>query len=173
MLSIAKRIYFQLLRTASTFYARTKLARCGRGLTVNYPCAFTRNSYVGNDCHFNGMKVVGAGRFEIGDHFHSGSEILVLTQNHNYFSPSALPYDELDLPGDVRIGNAVWVGSRVTILPKAVIEDGAVIQAGAVVSGRVPRGAVYGGNPATLIKLRDIERFNRLEAEGKYVNWHE
>ncbi len=40
-------------------------------------------------CHFNGMRIVGDGRVVIGDHFHSGSEILIITQNHNYFRPDA------------------------------------------------------------------------------------
>lgn len=171
MLANAKRLYFHILRISSTFYAKKKLASWGRGLTVNYPCAFTRNTYLGLDCHFNGMRVIGNGRLVIGNHFHSGSDILVLTQNHNYYSPSALPYDEHDVLGDVRIGSSVWIGTRVTILPKAIIEDGAVIQAGAVVSGTVPRGAVYGGNPARLIKYRDMEKFEQLSNEGRYVNW--
>lgn len=143
------------------------------GWTVNYPCAFTRNSYVGNDCHFNGMKVLAPDGLNLETIFIPVQKFWVLTQNHNYFSPSALPYDELDLPSDVRIGNAVAVGSRVTILPKAVIEDGSGHTSWGGRFWSSTSGAVYGGNPATLIKLRDIERFNRLEAEGKYVNWHE
>jgi maltose O-acetyltransferase len=82
-----------------------------------------------------------------------------------------LPYDEHDVLGEVVIGRAVWVGSRVTILPKTRIGDGAVIQAGAVVSGTVPECAVFGGNPARLIKYRDRERFAQLTAAGTYVNW--
>lgn len=166
-----KRIIFFILRLVSTFYAKNKLARYGSGLTVNYPCFFTRYTYVGEDCHFNGIKIVGDGECNIGDHFHSGSDILIITQNHNYYSPNALPYDQKDNLGSVRIGKAVWIGSRVTILPKSIIEDGAIIQAGAVVSGTVQRGAVYGGNPARLIKYRDMSKFEELMVNNRYVNW--
>lgn len=171
MLALVKKLYFNALRALSTFYAKRKLGSWGRGLTVNYPCVFTCNTHVGADCHFNGMTTIGNGRLVIGDHLHSGSGILVLTQNHNYYSPTALPYDDQDLDGEVHIGNSVWIGSRVIILPKAIVGDGAVLQAGAVVSGKVPRGAVYGGNPARLIKYRDMEKFDQLSREGRYVNW--
>jgi acetyltransferase-like isoleucine patch superfamily enzyme len=159
-------------RLLCTARARLQCASCGRGLRVNYPSTFTRMTHIGDDCHFNGITIVGSGAVKIGDHFHSGSDILVITQNHNYHSPQALPYDEHDIPGAVTIGRAVWLGSRVTLLPRATIGDGAVIQAGAVVSGAVPECAVYGGNPARLIKFRDRERFAQLSASGSYVNWH-
>lgn len=35
-------------------------------------------------CSFNGIKVQGKGRLIIGNNFHSGEDILVITQNHNY-----------------------------------------------------------------------------------------
>jgi acetyltransferase-like isoleucine patch superfamily enzyme len=173
MLKLLGRSIAFVRRIVCTAYARYRCGVHGEGLTVNYPSVFTRSTYIGKDCHFNGVQIVGSGRVTIGDHFHSGSGVLIITQNHNYYSPDALPYDDCDILGDVTIGNAVWIGSRVTILPKTVVGDGAVIQAGAVVSGAVPRCAVYGGNPARLIKYRDTGRFEELVSTGKYVNWSE
>ena len=34
--------------------------------------------------------------------------------------------------------------------------------------GNIPDYAVVGGNPATVIKYRDIERFKQLKAEKKF-----
>ena len=48
------------------------------------------------------------------------------------------------------------------------IGDGAIIAAGSVVVKDVPRCAIVGGNPAKVIKYRNIEHFNQLEKEGKY-----
>jgi acetyltransferase-like isoleucine patch superfamily enzyme len=39
---------------------------------------------------------------------------------------------------------------------------------GAHVVKDVPPCAVVGGNPARVIKYRDIEHFNKLKNEGKY-----
>lgn len=143
----------------------------GRGIKVNYPSRFTFETVIGDDCHFNGVDIVGAGAVQIGDHFHSGSDILIITQNHNYESPNALPYDETDHTRQVIIGKNCWIGSRVIILPGTIIEDGAVIQAGAVLFGKIPRCAVVGGNPWGIIKYRNVERYEELEKNGVYVGW--
>lgn len=173
LFAYVKKVIFWCLRIASTAWAKRKCATYGAGLKVNYPSAFTTRTFIGCDCHFNGLTVVGIGSVHFGDHFHSGSGILVLSANHNYYSPDALPYDEIDIERPVIIGEAVWVGSRVIILPGTIIGDGAIIQAGAVVSGKVPSCAVVGGNPARIIKYRDMTRFKVLFNSGKFVGWDE
>jgi acetyltransferase-like isoleucine patch superfamily enzyme len=114
------------------------------------------------------MKVRGAGRLTIGDYFHSGEDILILTQNHNYKNPQVLPYDDVIIPRDVTIGAYVWIGSRSIILPGAVLGDGCIVQGGAVVSGRIPANAIVGGNPARVIHYRDEALVARLVAEGRF-----
>lgn len=39
---------------------------------------------------------------------------------------------------------------------------------GSVVVKDVPRCAIVGGNPAKIIKYRNIEQFDKLKAEGNY-----
>lgn len=170
-MSIFKKLIFVLLRQVSTWWAKRRVASYGPGFTVNYPCFFNAHTRIGIDCHFNGMTVVGIGTLEIGDHFHSGSGILVLTANHNYRSNRALPYDEIDIERPVRIGECVWMGSRVIVLPGAEIGDGAIVQAGSVVHGTVPKCAIVGGNPAKIIRYRDAEEFDRLRLEQRFVGW--
>ena len=57
---------------------------------------------------------------------------------------------------DVIIGNDVWIGGRVIILPGVKVGNGAIIGAGAVVTKDVPEYAVVAGNPARILKYRNI-----------------
>lgn len=56
--------------------------------------------------------------------------------------------------GNVTIGNDVWIGAHCTILAGTTIGNGAVVAGGANVVSDIPPYAVYGGNPARLIKYR-------------------
>lgn len=169
MIGKIKSLIFQLNKIFWTFYATFKVKEYGKGMKVNYRCSFTRQTIIGEDCHFNGLDIIGGGNVTIGDHFHSGSGIMIITQNHNYYSPERLPYDEKDIIKDVTIGKCCWIGSRVIILPGTILEDGVVVQAGAVVFGRIPKGAVVGGNPAQIIKYRDLKKYELLDHQQLYI----
>jgi chloramphenicol O-acetyltransferase type B len=166
-----KKLFFLFKTAFWTFYTRRKVKSVGVGLRVNFPSHFTKETTIGDDCHFNGMDIIGKGPVYFGDHFHSGSGILIITQNHNYETPEALPYDETDIEKAVHIGKNCWVGSRAIVLPGTIIEEGAVIQAGSVLIGRIPKGAVVGGNPWKVIKFRNIDRYDELKRNGAYLNW--
>ena len=58
-------------------------------LRVNYPCKFNHYVIVGNHCNFNGMQVRGG---DFADYFHSSTECMIITQNHNY-EREMIPYD--------------------------------------------------------------------------------
>ena len=77
----------------------------GKGLHINHWSKFTSKTHIGDNCHFNGMKVTGNGNVTIGNNFHSGGGILILTSNHNYEGKS-IPYDDTTIDGDVVEGKA-------------------------------------------------------------------
>lgn len=56
--------------------------------------------------------------------------------------------------GDVVIGNDVWLATSVRVMSGVTIGDGAIIAAGATVTKDIPPYAIYGGNPAKLIRYR-------------------
>lgn len=114
------------------------------------------------DCKLFGC----GGGIEIGNGTILSHEIQIFARNHNYNSDDLrlLPYDERDINKKVKIGNNVWIGARSTIMPGVTIGDGAVVGAASVVTKDVPRGAVVGGNPAKIVKYRNMQKYNELVA---------
>lgn len=52
----------------------------------------------------------------------------------------------------VRIGNHVWIGTKVTVLKGSVLESGVVIGANSLVTGVCKSNGLYVGNPCKLMK---------------------
>ncbi len=140
----------------------------GGNLHVNAKSSVTENTTLGNNVNFNGMEIVGGGSIVIGDNFHSGTGCLIITQNHNYDTGSAIPYDATYVCKDVIIGDNVWLGSRVIILAGVTIGEGAIIQAGSVVVRDIPSLAIAGGHPAKVFKYRDKEHYDTLKEQKKF-----
>ena len=91
----------------------------------------------------------------------------ILTTNHNY-EGEELPYDSTAINKDVVIGRNVWIASFSFILPGVTVGDGAVVAGGSVVTKNVPACAVVGGNPAKILKYRNMENYQKLDHENKY-----
>lgn len=88
--------------------------------------------------------------------------------SHDYDYGDAIPYGNTYVSRFVEIGDFVWLGSDVTISGNVKIGEGAIIAIGSVVVKDVPPFAIVGGNPAKIIKYRDIEHFNKLKKEKKF-----
>ena len=148
--------------------ARKKATSCGENLNVWLKSKFEGEIHFGNNCNFNGMYVQGDGVVYFGDNFHSGQQCMILTQNHNYDEGDAIPYDTTYKYKKVVIDDNVWFGNRVIVVGNVHIGEGAIIAAGSVVSRDVPAYAIVGGNPAKVIKYRDIEHYEKLKKELKF-----
>jgi len=133
--------------------------------------AHARLVSVGNNCHFQqGCRLFGrGGGIEIGDGTVFSHDIHVFAGNHHYTGDSlkSLPYDERFDAKKVVIGKYVWIGARSTVMGGVTIGDGAVIGACSVVTKDVPEGAIVGGNPARVLKYRDMDEYRRLADENK------
>ncbi len=155
----------------TAFYTATSLRKVKKHGQVkcNFKCIFTPNTEIGNNCHFNGMHISGNGRVVIGNNFHSGKHIRVITTFHNFAKGAALPYDDTVYSKDVMIGDNVWLGESVMILGGVTIGEGAVIQAGSVVCKDVPPLAIAGGHPAVPFKYRDQAHYYALKEKGLFT----
>jgi maltose O-acetyltransferase len=95
-----------------------------------------------------------------------GPRLKVHTSNHNYES-NMIPYNDEYIVKDVYIGENVWIGADVSIMPGIIIGQGAVVAACSVVTKNVPSYAVIGGNPAKIIKYRNIENYKKCLEDGQ------
>ena len=136
-----------LLRSYYTRRVARRVVKHGANLRCNGKCTITGHVTLGDNVNFNGMHILGAGTVTIGDNFHSGTECMMITQNHNY-EGEAIPYDHTYV--------------------KITIGEGAIVAAGAVVCKDVPPCAIVGGNPAKVIKYRDQAHYESLKAAGRF-----
>ena len=137
-------------------------------IRIGGPTRLTKNTFLGKDTNFNGLIISGGGRVDIGSYFHSGSDCLFICQNHNFNKGDAIPYDHSYTQKPIKIGDCVWLGSRVIVLGGVTIGEGAIIQAGSCVAADIPDFAIAGGHPAKVFAYRDIEHYQRLKSQGKF-----
>mgnify|MGYP003291244630 CR=1 FL=1 len=95
-----------------------------------------------------------------------GPNLTVHTANHQY-EGNAVPYDEVYIGQNVVIEKNVWIGGNVTLLPGIRIGEGAIIGACSVITRDIPKFAIVAGNPAKIIKFRDIERYHENVKSGR------
>lgn len=108
------------------------------------------------------------GGVKIGNYFHSGTNVKIMLGSHDYDYGDKIPYGTHNTEKNVVIDDFVWLGSDVTISGNVHIGEGAIVAIRSVVVKDVPPYAIVGGNPAKVIKYRNIEQFKKLKEEGKY-----
>lgn len=123
---------------------------------------------VGNRVSFNGIQITGRGGVKIGNYFHSATNVKIMLGSHDYDHGDSIPYGVAITSKYVVIDDFVWLGSDVIICGNVHIGEGAIVAIGSVVVKDVPPCAIVGGNPAKVIKYRDVDHFNKLKEEKKF-----
>lgn len=129
-------------------------AQIGRGVVVKpsvhvkYPWRLTVGDYcwIGEKVWIDNLDFV-----TLGNHVCISQEAYLLTGNHNYKSTA---FDLITKP--IVIEDGAWVAARAIVCPGVTVRSHAVLTVGAVATKDLEPYSVYSGNPATLIKQRQL-----------------
>lgn len=112
------------------------------------------NLSVGTNLRMSNSAIYCADKITIGDHVMIGGSCRIWDTDFHPLQPDA----RSDNPNEgyktkpITIGNNVFIGGFSIILKGTNIGDGSIIGAGSVVSGTIPPGEIWAGNPAKFIK---------------------
>lgn len=127
-----------------------------KGLICFYPSAkiwapwnLELGSYVAIDDEVN---LYSAEKITIGTKVAISRDAFICTASHDITKPNR-PL----VTAPITICDGVWIGARAIVLPGITIGEGAIVAAGAVVTKDVEPWTVVGGNPAKVIKKRELK----------------
>ncbi len=109
------------------------------------------NFYMGYYCHL-------MANAKIGNNVLFASEVALVGGDHKIDRIDVpMRFSGVDKINTIIIGDDAWVGHRAIILHGVSIGTGSVIGAGAVVTKDVKPYSIVGGNPAKLIRFRELK----------------
>jgi|21_taG_2_1085346.scaffolds.fasta_scaffold00091_17 acetyltransferase-like isoleucine patch superfamily enzyme len=166
MVNKLRKLYYKVFQS----FTLKKINRIGENCIIEFPIKITKpenvdigsNVYIGPDGWISSY-----GNVRLKSGVIIGPRIKIYTGNHNFESTKAIPYDEITFAKQVTICENVWIGGDVLILPGVIINEGAIVGAGAVITKDIPKCAIVGGNPAKILKYRDMETYEKLKKENK------
>lgn len=125
------------------------------------------NVTIGEYSCFKDSYIESSGGVEIGSYVHGAINLVIWSSNHVYNS-EMIPFNYEYVYKKVIIKDFVWIGEGVKILPGITIGEGAIIGMGSVVREDIPDYAIACGNPAKVIKYRDIDCFVKNKMEKNF-----
>ena len=110
---------------------------------------------IGDNVSIQPMSYIEAwGGIEIGNDVAIAHGVTIMSVNHGFESLDMPIKDQPIIPMPVKIGDDVWLASKVSVLGGTTVGDHSVIGAGAVVTGDIAPRSVAVGVPAKVIKTR-------------------
>ena len=138
------------------------LDRCGKNINIEKNVQLNWGGIsLGDNSGFGEGSIIG-GNTIVGNNVMIGRQLITIPRNH-VIDSIEIPMIQQGFtkPSYIRIDDDVWIGDRVTILQNVHIHSHSVIAAGAVVTKDVPEYAIVGGDPANIIRYRNLPRENK------------
>ncbi|MDH5690952.1 MAG: acyltransferase [Candidatus Bathyarchaeota archaeon] len=105
-----------------------------------------------------GSIIYGAADVKIGRYSLLANYVELIAGDHVFKDPSIPIRFQGRKIGNIVIGEDVWLGARVSVLNGINIGKGSVVGANAVVTKDIPSYSVAAGNPAMVIRKRELKR---------------
>lgn len=93
------------------------------------------------------------GQVNIGDHCCVSQGALLLCGNHNY---NSITFDLM--VGEITLEDGVWIGAQVLVNPDTICKSHSVAISRSVITKEMQAFHVYGGNPAKIIRCRNLKQ---------------
>lgn len=129
----------------------------GTSLAPNVSLRNGNRITLGKECHIGERTSLWAGdatgRITLGNNVSLAPEVYITASDYQF--KKGIPFrQQAKRDRDVKIGNDVWLGTKVVVTAGVTIGDGCIVAAGAVVTKDLPANSVAGGIPAKVIKTR-------------------
>lgn len=142
-------------------YYRKRFKGCGEQLIVSFQVTIynPQNILAGDKVHIAKFAHLSAGGgISIGNNTGIGHNVKMFSVHHDVDSKEIFwhhAYKKSERR--IEIGNDVFIGAAAIILPEVTIGDGCIIGAGSLVTKNIPPYCVAVGNPAKIIKERNLK----------------
>lgn len=133
--------------------------KLGRNALIDYKTYFRypskikvgENVSINRGCEFYPVLLAEGGTITIGNNVAFGPNVKIFAGGHDYKT-----VDLITTAAPVLICDDVWVGGNTTILQGTTLGRGVIIGAGSVVTRDIPPYSIAVGNPAKVIKKRNL-----------------
>jgi maltose O-acetyltransferase len=135
---------------------RFMIKKCGKNIIVEQGAWFGHDLEIGD---YSGLglnaRLDGPG-IVIGNYVLMAPDVVILTGNHMHSDITRPMMAQGIETAPVIIEDDVWIGTRALLLPGIRIGRSSIIGAGAVVAKDIPPFSVVVGNPAKVVRKRDV-----------------